>query len=318
MFNFRDLPVVFLSYDEPNADENWNVLQKQNLAFPLRSHGVLGFDAAHKAACVRALTYLPEGTNHFFTVDGDTQIFDWVWNSSYERLYETVRNAGLSDFNKTTFSWRSINNVNELAYGNGGLKLWSVKFVEQMKTHESSLEGSDKSVDFCWLDNYIQMEAISGRTIINGSPYQAWRAGFREGMKLFLQGGSTVPKYQQDSSILTSMNFKRILQWISLGEDVSNGLYAIHGTLSGFAYVYLEGNDRDVLLDYDQISKLFWSVPRSAEALSQSIHALRTRFSESVGLYVPSIGIKQSKLIKTFIHHKQQSMYDRETWTWIK
>ena len=41
--------IVFLSYDEPNADKNYaDLLNKAPWA--KRVHGVKGFDAAHKAA----------------------------------------------------------------------------------------------------------------------------------------------------------------------------------------------------------------------------------------------------------------------------
>ena len=40
--------VVFISYDEPNADENWAHLQSI-CPWAKRSHGVFGSDACHKA-----------------------------------------------------------------------------------------------------------------------------------------------------------------------------------------------------------------------------------------------------------------------------
>ena len=49
MVKTTDLPIVFMSYDEPWADEYWaDLLSKAPHA--KRVHGVLGLDACHKAA----------------------------------------------------------------------------------------------------------------------------------------------------------------------------------------------------------------------------------------------------------------------------
>ena len=45
----NEFDVVFISYDEPNADQNYQDLLEK-CPWALRSHGVWGSDAAHKAA----------------------------------------------------------------------------------------------------------------------------------------------------------------------------------------------------------------------------------------------------------------------------
>ena len=56
--------VVFISYDEPNADENFADLLNK-CPWAKRSHGVFGSDAAHKAAA-----NLSE-TERFVGIDAD-------------------------------------------------------------------------------------------------------------------------------------------------------------------------------------------------------------------------------------------------------
>src|SRR6478609_8931549 len=65
----KTLDVFFLSYDEPNADENFTHLLS---VFPhaQRIHGVKGFDAVHKQAANKSKT------EYFITVDADTYVFD--------------------------------------------------------------------------------------------------------------------------------------------------------------------------------------------------------------------------------------------------
>ena len=49
MVSINEFDIVFISYDEPNADENYNNLIEK-APWAKRSHGVFGSDAAHKAA----------------------------------------------------------------------------------------------------------------------------------------------------------------------------------------------------------------------------------------------------------------------------
>ena len=63
--SINDFDIVYISYDEPNADENYaDLLEK--CPWAKRSHGVWGSDAAHKAAAA-----LSE-TERFITVDAIT------------------------------------------------------------------------------------------------------------------------------------------------------------------------------------------------------------------------------------------------------
>ena len=56
--------VIFISYDEPNADDNYADLLNK-IPWAKRSHGVFGSDAAHKAAA--ALSETPR----FIGIDAD-------------------------------------------------------------------------------------------------------------------------------------------------------------------------------------------------------------------------------------------------------
>ena len=90
-------------------------------------------------------------------------------------------------------SWAGKNTVNGLVYGNGGIKCWPVDVVNRMRTHEAA-PASDKraQVDFCWNINYVQMNNIYCDVMNNASPLQAWRAGFREGVKMGLVDGDII------------------------------------------------------------------------------------------------------------------------------
>ena len=50
-----ELDIFYISYDEPNCEENWADLQRK-IPWAKRVHGVEGSDAAHKACAERAET----------------------------------------------------------------------------------------------------------------------------------------------------------------------------------------------------------------------------------------------------------------------
>jgi hypothetical protein len=100
-----DLDFVFISYKEPNCEENYADLLSK-VPWAKRVHGVEGFDSAHKAAAELA------ETDFFISVDGDNVI-----DESF--LLQTL-DWSLTD-PKAVHRWRAENSVNGLIYGNGGI-----------------------------------------------------------------------------------------------------------------------------------------------------------------------------------------------------
>ena len=207
--------IIFLSYDEPNAEKNYYDL-KQKVPWAKRIHGVEGSDAAHKA-CAEI-----SETKHFVTVDGDTII-------DPEFLNVVLDLDQLNADDDYQFSWCGHIDVNGLKYGNGSLKMWTRDFVKNMKTHENT-DGSDETtVEFCYFDNYLQLNENYSTSIISSTPQQAWRAGFREGVKMSLDRGTPV----NDLTTIWWQNFHRLLVWTMVGADVENGLWTIYGAREG-------------------------------------------------------------------------------------
>ena len=214
-FKIADIDFIFLSFDEPNAEKNFADL-KRKVPWAKRVHGVYGFDAAHKA-CAEA-----SDTDRFITVDGDTII-----ENDFTKVAVDFQSLGVD--NTYQFSWCGRIDLNGLQYGNGSLKCWTKDFVNNMKTHENH-DGKDKNViEFCHFDNYYQFNENFSTSYINGSPFQAWRAGFREGVKMSLDKNSKVDNLKD----LWWQNYQRLLVWLNVGADVEHGLYAIHGARLG-------------------------------------------------------------------------------------
>ena len=214
----KDYDIIYLSYDEPNAEKNYADLCSK-VPWAKRVHGVKGSDSAHKA-CAE----LSE-TERFITIDGDNII-----NSDF--LNQEIILYDHADLSKAVISWCGKNIINGLTYGNGGIKCWPKQHVLDMKTHENAEVNNIRAqVDFCWDMQYIQQDGCFSTVHNNETPQQAWRAGFREGVKMALSEGAKVSKEE----LLTShwKNLTRLYIWLMVGIDVKNGRWAIHGAREG-------------------------------------------------------------------------------------
>jgi len=258
--SMSELDVIFISYDEPNADENWADLLNK-CPWAKRSHGVFGSDAAHKAAAK-----LSE-TDRFIGVDADNIIDPTFFNIEYD---DQVMNS------QKVFSWAGKNIVNGLVYGNGGLKAWPVELAMNMKTHECA-DKDTSQVDFCWNSNYTQINKVYSDVYNNASPYQAYRAGFREGVKMGLEEGVTIPKEDFFDKIYPD-NLKRLLTWCSLGADVENGLWCIYGARLGCYMTNLTDWDYTNVRDFEYHTKM-WNEEIAPKFKGDDEHCFRSDYS---------------------------------------
>lgn len=235
----KDVDIVYLSYDEPNAEKNYADLLTK-IPWAKRVHGVEGSDAAHKA-CAEI-----SDTRNFVTVDGDNIISDKFLNV----VVDTDKLGVTKDHQ---FSWCGKVFVNGLMYGNGGLKMWTKDFVQNMRTHENTDGSDDTQIEFCYFDNYYQFNQNYSISYTNETPQQAWRAGFREGVKMSLDRGSKV----DDLKNIWWQNYHRLLIWCNVGADVENGLWSVLGAREGCYKTMCTDWDHTQTRDFNYLTELF-------------------------------------------------------------
>jgi len=195
--------IFFISYNEPNADQNYAVL-KQRFPLTQRIHGVKGIQQAHIKAATQSLTKM------FWVVDGDAVIKDdFYFNYVVPDKYHNAVHV-----------WRSSNPINELEYGYGGVKLLPKRLTMQMDINRIDMTTSISDVFFA-------NEQVSNVTMFNTDPFNTWKSAFRECVKL----SSKVIDRQVDKE-----TEKRLLIWCTVGADQLFGEYAIAGALAGRVY----------------------------------------------------------------------------------
>lgn len=284
-----DCDVVYLSYDEPNAEENYaNLLTK--VPWAKRIHGVDGSDAAHKA-CARVAE-----TDRVVIIDGDNIIKPNLIEQCVYFKDESI------DLNRAVISWGARNVINGLIYGNGGIKCWPTQLILDMQTHENADPSNPKTqVDFCWDINYIQMDECMSDVYNNASPQQAWRAGFREGVKMSLLEGSKLADPGQIAKLVHWKNFHRLMIWMHIGADVKNGLWAIYGARQGCHLTNCTDWDFLNVRDFKWLND-YWKnhVDQNEHNLMIEIEKLGEKLKSGIGLDMADVfTATQSKMFKS-------------------
>lgn len=278
-----DQDIIFLSYDEPNAEKNYADLCSK-VPWAKRVHGVEGSDAAHKACAD-----LSE-TEYFVTVDADNIVDQEFLNQEID-----LEDLGVgADY---VFSWCGKVHVNGLMYGNGGLKMWTRKFVHSMKTHEHSEEGDDRGkVEFCFDNKYYQFNENFSVSYTNETPWQAWRAGFREGVKMSLDQGAKV----NDLRTVWWQNYDRLLIWSQIGADVKNGIWSILGARQGCYMTNCTDWDYANVRDFKWLNN-FWEsdVKNLNPEESAEYYGLEILKGTGVDISTKPLDAEQSKFFKS-------------------
>tara|TARA_B100001057_G_scaffold64064_2_gene57691 strand:+ start:7530 stop:8489 length:960 start_codon:yes stop_codon:yes gene_type:complete len=292
-----ELDIFYISYDEPNAEENWADLLNK-VPWAKRVHGVKGFDAAHKTCAEQS------ETDRFITVDGDNIVMDEFFENTLE--FPEKDHDG-NDISESIFSWNAKNLLNGLVYGNGGLKCWPKEYTLGINTHEAATDG--EGMEFCWKLNYIQMNDIFSEVHQTASPFQAFRAGFREGVKLSLDQGARVKAHEFKDKIWYG-NFNRLNVWCNIGTDVENGWWALYGARLGCEMTVLSDWNTNQISDYDWF-KEFFEKERSSiddqDHLQCKTIAIGDRLNEEIqGMMLFDPNDQMSKFFKaTFVNPKR-------------
>ena len=273
-----EFDIVFLSYDEPNAEEHYADLCSK-VPWAKRVHGVKGSDHAHKAAAEQS------ETDWFITVDADNIV---------RREFFDV-DLKMDDPKIQVYGWCGRNSINGLRYGNGGLKIWKKDFVLNMQTHENAT-SERAQVDFCWEDGYRNFPRVYSDSIITGSPFQAWRAGFREGVKMTLLDGVKVPPQELQQQIWWH-NIHRLKMWATVGSHEENGLYAILGARQGTYMTNLTDWDYVQVRDFEYLRGLYDKLAKdlTLEQVEAEIVEMGKQLKYGLGLDWPYLTSEQSK-----------------------
>lgn len=288
--DIADLDVIYLSYDEPKKEEFW--IQIQNMVpWAKRVDGIKGTDAAHKYAAEQS------ETDRFILIDGD--------NIPHPDFFNHTLCLDEVSYNKV-FRWRAKNQINGLQYGNGGISCWTKEFVQNMRTHEASDGKSENNVEFCFHPDYWAMHDCYSTTYPNQTPFQAWRAGFREGVKMCLDRGDK-PTLQEFEKRVHSRNLDSLSIWHNVGADVDNGKWAMVGARQGTYMTMLTNWDYTKVHDFDHLYSIWKSAAEESDK-TYLLDAYGTPMENKLGLPILNMSSNESKFFK---HHYKSNFKNK-------
>jgi len=191
----KHLDVIFISYGESNAEENWRRLLTK-APWAKRVNGVKGIFEAHKAASELAKSDM------FYVVDADAWLVD-DFNFNYQ--------PGIFD-RDCAYIWYSQNPVTDITYGYGGVKLFSKSMFADLKTW--------KTLDLATSMPKVKViSKVSNITKFNVDEFSTWRSSFRECVKLCYN----INKQPDDPS-----HSLRLKKWKKANTDQHYGVFAAH------------------------------------------------------------------------------------------
>ena len=282
LIDVADLDCVLLTYDEPNKETNWIKIQNM-VPWAKRVDGVKGSDAAHKAAADAS------DTDRFILIDGDN-----IPDPEFFNLQ-----LSLDDHNRDcVFRWRARNVVNGLMYGNGGMSCWTKEFVYAMRTHEASDGTVANDVEFCFYPNYWAMHDCYSTTYPDATPFQAWRAGFREGVKMCLDRGAR-PTLEEFNKRVHNRNYDHLCIWQSVGADNDNGSWAIMGARHGTYKTMLTDWDYTQVQSFDALQSIWDTEVKYTDVVIEA-HSYGDHIRTRLGLPIVDMDPAESRFFK---HH---------------
>lgn len=212
-----EFDVFFISYDESNAEENW---QRLSSICPRaqRIKGIKGILEAHKSAAKKSKTSM------FYVVDADSFIVD-------DFKFDYI--PGIFDSN-VIHVWHSQNPFNKNVYGHGGVKLFPTSIVRKAKTWSNDLTTS--------LGPLKVIPEISNETRFNSNAFVTWRSAFREMVKLEIRNDNE--------------SRKRLNIWEDIDFDQPFSDWVARASTDAQTFVG-SGQDLSMINDYDLLKKFF-------------------------------------------------------------
>ena len=188
-YNVKPMDIVFISYDEPKAEERFNKLKSK---FPRAkwSKGVVGQTLAYMSAAMMS------ETDYFFAVFPKIDIVeDFNFDFQPDRMK-----------NPCHYIFDCYNEVIDCTYGHDGVILYNKQLV---------METIKPGLDFTLSKPVTVVPILSAINKLDETSLLAWRTAFREVLKLKLQIPTVESRYRLKK--WTTLGKGDNAQWVYLG-----------------------------------------------------------------------------------------------------
>ena len=220
--------IVFISYFEPNAEQNFDDLYNR-----FNTVGVFG-DRVKRVTNVKGIhnAHIEAAklvkTSYFYVVDGDAKVV------------QDFKFAHTAEEQDVVHVYRSANPINDLTYGYGGVKLLPTTLTRNMDTTTNDMTTSIS-------DKFKVMNEVSNITAFNTDAFSTWKSAFRECAKL---ASKTIDRQDEGETN------ERLKIWTTK----ANGRfreYAIRGANAGMQFGLSNSSSLNLINDFDWLKEQF-------------------------------------------------------------
>jgi TPR repeat protein len=197
-----------------------------------------------------------------------------------------------------TLTWPTRNAVNGLCYASGEIRCFARAPMESASSRPVA--------------ELVQPRSF-GVKHPNGTPMQAFRAGFRAGVRQGLVDGRAP---SDPATRLPPANLRRLLAWATIGADQDNGIWCLYGARLGCTMAHIDRFDPLLLLRPDWIERLWlgriatsfagrevvcphtghgWDRARLADA----VRDLGEKLRQGLGLEIVDLDAEQSRFFRS-------------------
>ena len=222
--------IVFISYNEPNARQNFDDLYSRFNTIGVfgdrvkRVSNVKGIHNAHIEAAKLV------NTDYFFVVDGDAQILDsFVFDYTVPNLVDNIVHV-----------YHSKNPINDLIYGYGGVKLLPTKLTRNMDITTTDMTTSISN-------KFKVINEVSNITAFDTDEFSTWKSAFRECAKL---ASKTINRQDEEETN------ERLKTWTTY----ATGSYkrdALRGANAGMQFGLSNSSNLNLINDFEWLKEQF-------------------------------------------------------------
>ena len=222
--------IVFISYNEPNARQNFDDLYSRFNTIGVfgdrvkRVSNVKGIHNAHIEAAKLV------NTDYFFVVDGDAQILDsFVFDYTVPNLVDNIVHV-----------YHSKNPINDLTYGYGGVKLLPTKLTRNMDITTTDMTTSISN-------KFKVINEVSNITAFDTDEFSTWKSAFRECAKL---SSKTINRQDEEETNA------RLKTWTTY----ATGSYkrdALRGANAGMQFGLSNSSNLNLINDFEWLKEQF-------------------------------------------------------------
>ena len=220
--------IVFISYFEPNAEQNFDDLYNRFNTVGVfgdrvkRVTNVKGIHTAHVEAAKLVKT------SYFYVVDGDAKVV------------QDFKFAHIAEEQDLVHVYRSANPINNLTYGYGGVKLLPTTLTRNMDTTTNDMTTSIS-------DKFKVMNEVSNITAFDTDAFSTWKSAFRECAKL---ASKTINRQDEEETNA------RLKTWATY----ATGSYkrdALRGANAGMQFGLSNSSSLNLINDFDWLKEQF-------------------------------------------------------------